>query len=135
MNSPEALWERFIASKSTQSQTLINTQNSQSNSGGILGVRSINNLSGGSIALHADADSAALMRDLSTAPVAVLLSEKSSRELANRSRYVDFVRLLLACLANSSLLSGREKKAEIAVRCIEVSFYKSSSMTFKPPPP
>lgn len=114
MATDQCIWERFVACKLTQSQSFLNSQNA--NSGSILGARS-NNLTSGSIALRADAYSASLMRDLALKPVAELFSDKASQELANRNRYVDFVRLVLSCLASSS---GREKKADIAIRSIKV---------------
>lgn len=112
MASDESVWERFLRSKWTPSQ-----QGASQLQSGILDGRSIN-LSAGSTALSADADTAGMMRELALKSIAELLSEKASRELARRNRYVDYVRTVFNCAVADS--SGRKKKAEITVRCIEV---------------
>ena len=110
-----AIWERFIASKVQKLNS--GTQNSSTSQANILGTRSFN-LSSGSIALNADADMQGLMCDLTIKPASEILTDKSSRELARRSRYVDFVRLALACCRADP--DGRAKKVSLAVKSIEV---------------
>lgn len=120
MADAETIWQRFIVCKLQPQSLNSGTQSIDNTQSSVLGARSIN-LSSGSIALHADADTAALMRDLAVRPVAELLSEKASRELASRSRYVDFVRLAFSCCVNDA--SGRAKKAELAIKSIEVRLF------------
>lgn len=109
MASPVAvpIWERFIASKLTQTATAAAEHGStQSNA----------NLTAGSIALYASADTAELIRDLAIKPTSELFSAKASRELATRGRFVEFVRAVMSC----ATLTNSSKKAEVAVRCVEV---------------
>lgn len=115
MASADSIWERFVGCKLSQAPSFV-SQSSENNS--ILGSRSIN-LTSGSIALHADARAATLMRDLAVTPATELLSGKASQELASRNRYVDFVRLVLSCCVADA--SGREKKAAVAVKALEAS--------------
>lgn len=113
------MWERFINSKLTteNGRTQQSTQNTQQSS--ILESRSVN-LTAGSIALHAGAGTAVLMRELAEKPVTEILSHEASKELASRNRYVDFVELVMKCSVADA--SGREKKADVAVRSIQVRF-------------
>lgn len=121
MGSPAdgTLWERFIASKLTQTSEAVAAEHEGSSShlsgGSMLNLRSPN-LTAGSIALHADTETAALMRELAVKPTSELFSAKASRELAARGRFVDFVKAVMSCAA----LSNSSKKGEVAIRCIEV---------------
>lgn len=108
MASDDPVWERFVACKLSQAPSSA-SQNSENNS--ILGGRSVN-------LLHADAGTAGLMRDLAVRPVEEILSGKASQELASRNRYVDYVRFVLCA-------SGREKKAAVAVKALQVRAYRS----------
>lgn len=117
MAGADPVWERFVACKLSQAPSFV-SQNSENNS--ILGARSVN-LTSGSIALNADAGTAGLMRDLAVKPVEEILSGKASQELASRDRYVDFVRLVLSCCVADA--SGREKKAAVAVKALQVCSY------------
>lgn len=119
MACSEPIWERFLGSKLTPSHRTADQLSGTSS--GILDGRSVNltPASIGSIALHADADTAGLMRELAMKTAAELFSDKTSQELARRNLYVDFVRAVLSC-AVLAKCSGREKKADVAVRCIEV---------------
>lgn len=118
MDSEVALWERFIASKAHNFNCGAQQSSSQAS---ILGTRSFN-LSSGSIALNADTEIQALMCDLTVKPAVEILTEKSTRELATRGRYVDFVRLALACCRTDP--SGRAKKVALSVKAVEVRNFR-----------
>lgn len=115
MTGNEAVWERFLKSRFTSDR-----QRASQLQTGVLDGRSTN-LTADSIALHGDEDTAMLMRELAVRSTTELLSEKASRELARRNRYVDYVRAVLSCAAADC--SGRGKKMDIALRCIKVSWY------------
>lgn len=117
------IWERFVACKSlaqpqTAIQILSQQNSSSSNGGGILGARSLNLSSTGSIALNASPETAALMRELTIRPVAELLSEDAAQELASRNRLVDFMRYLLANRKKDA--AGHARVQAIAVAGIRV---------------
>lgn len=83
-----------------------------------MGARSINLSSTGSIALNANPETAALMRELTVRPVAELLSEEAFQELASRNRLVDFMSYLLA---NRTKDAARHARVQaIAVAGIQV---------------
>lgn len=112
MAEDEPVWERFLASKLSPDQ-----QGSSQLQPGVLDGRDMN-LTAGSIALRGDGRTAELMSKMTLESAADLLSDKASRELIRRNRYVEYIRLVLRCtVANQS---GRAKKTEIAVKCIEV---------------
>lgn len=91
------IWERFIESKLTQTSATAASEH-------------------GSIALHASADTANLMREIAVKSTSELFSAQAAKELAARGRFVDFVRAVLSCAA----LTNSSKKAEVATRCVEV---------------
>lgn len=103
------IWERFIA----HPQTFQTSQPS-----GVLGARSLN-LSSSSIGLSPK--SAALMREITVRPVSELLSQAALRELARRSRLVDYIGCLLRNRTKDATTEHGRVQA-IAVAGIEVRF-------------